>query len=94
MPVTRCIIQGAAIRTLEDLYDQLVSQLPLPSHFGRNLDALWDVLTADLPGPVEVVWEATDASQAALGQDFDRVTALLREVARQRNDFTIILKGR
>ena len=89
----RCILQGAAIRSLDDIYDQFARQLPFPLHFGRNLDALWDVLTADLPGPVEVVWEAADASQAALGPDFDRVTALLREVARQRKDFTFILKG-
>jgi RNAse (barnase) inhibitor barstar len=37
-----------------DFYDQLASALRLPDWFGRNLDALWDVLT-DLSAPTALV---------------------------------------
>ncbi|MCK7468404.1 MAG: barstar family protein [Desulfosudis oleivorans] len=46
-----------SIRSLDDLYDQLASRLSLPAHFGRNLDALWDVLSTDIEGPFEIVWK-------------------------------------
>ena len=29
----------------DELYDYLEDELPLPEHFGRNLDAFYDVLT-------------------------------------------------
>jgi RNAse (barnase) inhibitor barstar len=37
-----------------EFYDHLAGALPLPDWFGRNLDALWDVLT-DLSGPTALV---------------------------------------
>jgi hypothetical protein len=38
-------VQVAAARSLDDLYDQLQADLALPGWFGRNLDALADVLS-------------------------------------------------
>ena len=35
----------AGIRSAARLHAALVEQLPLPEHYGRNLDALHDVLT-------------------------------------------------
>lgn len=79
------------IRTKEQFYEELARQLDFPPHFGRNLDALWDVLTADIEGPVEVAWEQADASKAAMGNDFDKLAELLKEVAAERGDFTFTL---
>ncbi|MEW5943939.1 MAG: barstar family protein [Pseudomonadota bacterium] len=78
----------ADIRTVERFYDELARQLDFPPHFGRNLDALWDVLTTDIEGPVEVVWEGASQSHAAMGEDFVKLAALLEEVTAERGDFT------
>ena len=43
--MTECIIFGDSVPDWDALYDQLESQLSLPSWFGRNLDALYDCLT-------------------------------------------------
>jgi len=48
-----------------------------PEHFGRNLDALWDVLSADIEGPIEVVRKNPDSSRLEMGGDFDRILAVL-----------------
>ncbi|SNB46274.1 barstar family protein [Geobacter sp. DSM 9736] len=90
MPVTRCVLDGRKIRSLDDLYDELARQLPFPDHFGRNLDALWDVLSSDIEGPMEVVWEDSGASRQAMRGDFDKVADLLREVEEERGDFRVI----
>jgi RNAse (barnase) inhibitor barstar len=47
--------------------------------YGRNLDALWDVLTNILPTPVEISWVNTTAARAAIGPRFDRIVQVLRE---------------
>lgn len=74
------------IRSLDQLYDELARQLGFPRHFGRNLDALWDVLTSDIEGPVEIVWEDQALSQASLGDEYPRLVSLLEEVAAERGD--------
>jgi len=38
----------------EDFYAQLKEKLPLPEHFGDNLDALSDVITGGLEMPLHI----------------------------------------
>ena len=89
MPIKRCTLNGSAIRSLDDLYDQLSIRLSLPEHFGRNLDALWDVLSTDVEGPFEIVWKHADDSKKLMGKDFDRAVKLLRELEKERDDFKL-----
>ncbi len=92
MPMKRCALDGKAIRSLADFYDQLSISLTLPKHFGRNLDALWDILSTDVEGPFEIVWRQADASKKAMGRDFDRAVQLLRQLEEERDDFKLKLK--
>jgi RNAse (barnase) inhibitor barstar len=50
--------------------------------YGRNLYATWDVLTALLPGPVEVHWRNADACRGRLGERFERIVSLLEAFQR------------
>ncbi|HLI12282.1 MAG TPA: barstar family protein [Alphaproteobacteria bacterium] len=85
------VIDGAAIRGRDDFYDALSRALALPAWFGRNLDALWDSLTGDVAGPLDLVWTDSQRSRQALGADFDRIVAVLREVEVARADFRLRL---
>jgi ribonuclease inhibitor len=86
------ILNGRDIDSLERFYQELAKVLALPDHFGRNLDALWDVLTSDIAGPVELIWEDSGRSRNTMGRDFDRVITVLREVALERDDFSLTLR--
>lgn len=90
MPVKRCVLRD--IHTLAQLYDELARQLAFPSHFGRNLDALWDVLTGEVAGPLEIVWEGSAQAQANLGVDYAKLIILLNDLAAERDDFTFTLR--
>jgi len=93
MPVRRSAriyeLPGQSIRSLDEFYDEIALLLHFPDHFGRNLDALWDVLTTDIEGPVELIWEDSATSKKSMGKDFDRVSALLRDIEKEREDFTV-----
>ena len=89
MPLKRCRLNGGTIRSLDDLYDQLSTRLALPEHFGRNLDALWDVLSTDVKGPFEIEWKCADDSKKSMGKDFDRAMRLLRKLEKERADFKL-----
>lgn len=90
MPLKCCVLRK--IKTLSQVYDELVGQLLLPSHFGRNLDALWDVLAVDVVGPFEIVWEQSAQAQANLGADYEKLIILFNDLASERDDFVITLR--
>ena len=81
----------AAHDTMDAIYSALQDQLDLPRHFGRNLDALYDALTGDVAGPVEIVWKDHAWAKPKLGADYDRLVTTVREVENEREDFTLVL---
>ncbi|WP_287878092.1 barstar family protein [Aquitalea sp.] len=88
MPVSICQLQH--ITSLEQFYDEITRQLHLPAHFGRNLDALYDSLSADVRGPYEIVWRDTEQSRHMLGVDlYATLLEILQSVAEERGDVTL-----
>lgn len=78
------------IISLEQFYDELTRQLHLPAHFGRNLDALYDSLSADVSGPFEIIWRDTEQSRQQLGADlYATLLEILQSVAEERGDVTL-----
>lgn len=76
----RVVLDGTAIRTEADFHRQLARLLDFGPYYGRNLDALWDRLSRDVERPVELIWENSAASRAALGDVlFDTVVKLMTE---------------
>ena len=67
----RCVLAGP-YAGVEAIYMDLARQLDLPDHFGANLDALWDALTRNVPGPVEIVWPEFSRHSRRLGVAADR----------------------
>jgi len=82
-------LAGKSIRSLDEFYGEIAKKLRFPEHFGRNLDALWDVLTTDIKGPLELAWEDSELSKKSMGKDFEKVAALLRDVGKEREDFKV-----
>jgi ribonuclease inhibitor len=89
-PAKRCVINGRQ-RSKHSVLARLARDLGFPEHFGHNLDALFDCLTTDIEGPVEIVWRPTQGSRAAMGRDFDELVAALRDADQVREDLTFEL---
>jgi ribonuclease inhibitor len=87
------VLEGRELASMDAVYDALAGQLQLGPEFGRNLDAVWDVLTTDVGGPIDIVWRDGQLSRARLGVEFDRMVRLLRAVAEQRDDVTVTVEG-
>ena len=93
MQVMTCTINGRTLDSIDTLYDELARQLTMPQHFGRNLDALWDALTADMSGPISIVWQHANESRTRLGDTYVKVKILLEEAAGERSDLTVRFEG-
>ncbi|WDT69224.1 barstar family protein [Cloacibacterium sp. TD35] len=53
----------------EDFYTQLKEKLPLPEHFGDNLDALFDVITGELETPLHLEFVNMSVEQLEIFED-------------------------
>lgn len=89
--MTRCELD-AELPNLVAVYERMARDLGFPRHFRPNLDALWDVLTRDVEGPIEIVWNDAKRARKKLGPGFARLVDLLREVEDERGDFRLVLR--
>jgi ribonuclease inhibitor len=92
MSVKKYVLDGRAVLSLSDFYNELARVLPLPGYFGHNLDALADTLLTDVKGPLEIVWEYSSASSKAMKEDYPRISAVLKHIARERPDCKITFR--
>lgn len=69
MKLEPIIFDFKEIENLGILYDELSEKLKLPDYFGRNLDALWDVLTGEIDLPVSVHFINLNEQQLAIFHD-------------------------
>ncbi len=58
------------IENSEQLYEQLSIKLNLPDYFGRNLDALWDMLTGEIEMPLFIKFINLSNKQLTLFHEF------------------------
>ena len=61
----RFVVDLSGVRSAARLHAALAAQLPLPQHYGRNLDAFHDVLT-EFGGSWSIVFRNVDAAAEGL----------------------------
>lgn len=87
------LIDGAAVRSRDELHDALARQLSLPAYYGRNLDALFDCLT-ELREECEITLRDPERLFAALGVYADVLQAVLRDAAAENPRLRFTLETR
>ena len=79
----RVFIDGSDIGSEADFHEKIAKAMDFPSYYGKNLDALWDVLSADIERPVTLVWENSAYSKASMGNGFSKILDILNKVVAQ-----------
>ena len=83
------ILEGRAMTDRVAAHAHLAQRLELPEYYGRNLDALYDVLT-ELTG--EIVLEDPAAVTEQLGRYGEALLATMQEAAESNPGLTITIK--
>ena len=71
-------LDGTAIRSEADFHDAIRHASGI-DFYGRNLDALWDLLTGLVDPPIEICWTDSGSSRAAMGARFDAILGVMRD---------------
>ncbi len=72
---------------------KLARDLGFPAHFRPNLDALFDVLTTEIPGPIRIDWRLSATTGASLGADLEPLRRTLEDAAAARDDLCLTIDG-
>lgn len=76
----RALIDGRSCRDKQALHQQLKDQLVFPDYYGKNLDALYDMLST-AQEEVEIRFLNRDELHGNLGSYADALLATLQEAA-------------
>ncbi len=74
-------IDGRNIKNSSDFHDRIMECPGTPDFYGRNLDALYDVLTGFIPRPFKLVWRRAAISRQNLGEAFEGFISVLQGAA-------------
>lgn len=80
------IIDGTTINSEEDLHDFFAKSFSLPDWYGRNLDALWDVLTGMVDMPLTIIWKNSEISKHRIA-NYEKFVSLLKDVEIESKPF-------
>jgi ribonuclease inhibitor len=84
-------IDAAQIRTPAAFYAELGKSVKLPAHFGQNLDALWDFLTTELGGGLEIHWHNFASYSADEKKQMNEIRKLLEEAGAERPEIRLVI---
>ena len=87
-----CTLYGARISDMDALHTALAEGLGFPAWYGRNLDALYDLLTEPME-PVTLTIYDFDALAETLGDKAAALRRLLTDAGQENPDLTVLLLG-
>lgn len=85
-----CTLYGARIADLDALHTALAEGLGFPAWYGRNLDALYDVLTEPTE-PTSLTIYGWDALADALGEKAGPLRRVLEDAGLENPSLTVLL---
>ena len=80
------VFNGSIIKTEEDFHNEIEKALK-PEVYGRNLDALYDVLTG--MGNAEIVFKGAETFKQALGDYAKNALDVFRDAAKENKSITL-----
>ena len=78
------ILDMRCLNEKEQAHDYLQAHLPLPSYYGRNLDALYDMLT-DLCTETRIIVDLSDTENEEIRDYLLRMTEVMEDAARENS---------
>ena len=85
------ILEGKAMTDRPTLHSHLAERMDLPTYYGRNLDALFDVLT-EICTDTELILEDPAAVIGNLGKYGEALLSTMQEAAEENPHLTITLR--
>ena len=87
-----CTLYGARIADMQALHTALAEGLGFPAWYGRNLDALFDLLTEPTEPATLTIYD-WDTLSSTLGDKAARLRRVLEDAGQENPALTVLLLG-
>ena len=81
-------IRGIDFNSIREVHEYLAEELEFPPYYGKNLDALYDVLT-ELPDEVHFIMDFSDMEDDELLDRLQRMLEVIRDAARYNDMLSV-----
>lgn len=87
------LIDGKEIKNREQLHTILAKNLKFPAYYGKNLDALYDVLSTDFSGETIIKFKHINSLRAKLGSEYvEGLVQTIMDAAEENNRIILLLE--
>lgn len=88
----RIVLDLSGVVDLEQVHDRIEAVLDPPDYYGRNLDALWDIL-GEIVDPTILVIDGVTGLRQHLGETAESVLDTFMDAAEENEDLEVIIRG-
>jgi len=85
------LINGKEVRSQDHLHSILAKELNFPSHYGKTLDSLYDILSTDFGGQTIIKIKSLSILRSKLGADYTDALILAIRDASEDNPKVVLL---
>ncbi len=82
-------LNGGQLTDRQQLHEAIAQQLRLPDYYGKNLDALWDILSS-WNEPLQIVVEDSGRLIGGLGSYGEAVLQLFQEAEAENSVISVV----
>ena len=83
------VLEGRKMKSREAFHDEIESKLDTPDYYGRNLDALYDVLTES--DEANIILNDVDDMLSFLGSYGDAALEIFKEAEEYNDNLVLII---
>jgi ribonuclease inhibitor len=87
------LINGKEVKSQDHLHTMLAKQLNFPSHYGKTLDSLYDVLSTDYGGQTIIKIKSLGILRSKLGADYtDALIAAIQDASEDNPKVVLLVE--
>jgi ribonuclease inhibitor len=93
MASSSVLINGKEVKSQDDLHKMIAKQLNFPNNYGKNLDALYDVLSTENSGQVVFKIKSVSILKSKIGSDYvDGVIRAITDASADNPKIVLLLE--
>jgi ribonuclease inhibitor len=82
-------IDGRKVASVEAFHREFAHALHITHFYGRNLHALWDILSAGIERPAVIRWRNAEFSKGQMKDDFDEIVRIFERAVEQDHELEL-----
>jgi len=77
------VLDGLTISSEQEFHEKIAIAFSVTDSYGNNLNALWDLLSAGVERPIDLIWKDSESSQKDMGDLFSKIIKIFERTKQQ-----------